>query len=246
MVSQGAVGPESVVLSPPSFYDHLGFPKRVENLPVEHLVSKLTIEGLIIPILPGAAWLDEQGPDADAPQPPPDCFGSKFGSIVRTEMLRRSIFDKKIRETLKYIIGGNFPSHYNGQRLPSIFVDDRQHLQCPSLMCPGRHKIIGPDMVSMRGPQPHTGTISEPQTAPLWLPRGHFQPLLTPDALHPFVVHLPPIPSQQGRYPSIAIPSIPRSQGDDRDPERLLIIPDSYHSSLGRSRVPYRPTRTPL
>lgn len=74
--------PESVVFLPPSFDDHLGLSKGIENLPIENLISELSIEGFVVSILPGAAWLDEKGLDSDPPKPTPDRLSSKFGPIV--------------------------------------------------------------------------------------------------------------------------------------------------------------------
>ena len=54
------MGPESVVLLPPPFDDHLGLSKSIENLPVEHLISLFSIERFVVSVLPGAAWLNEQ------------------------------------------------------------------------------------------------------------------------------------------------------------------------------------------
>ena len=76
------MGPVNIVLLPPPLDDHLGLLKGIENLPVEHLISELSIEGLVIPIFPGAAWLNEQGLDPDPPKPVPDRLSSKFGPIV--------------------------------------------------------------------------------------------------------------------------------------------------------------------
>ena len=76
------MGPKSVVLSPPSFDEHLGLSKSIENLPVEHLISEFSIKRFVVPILPGAAWFDEQGLDSDPPKSTPDRFSSKFGPIV--------------------------------------------------------------------------------------------------------------------------------------------------------------------
>ena len=76
------MGPESVVFLPPSFDDHLGLLKSIENLPIEDLISEFSIEGFVVSILPGAAWLDEQGLDSDPSKPVPDRRSSKFGSIV--------------------------------------------------------------------------------------------------------------------------------------------------------------------
>jgi len=47
-----------------------------------------------------------------------------------------------------------------------------------------RHKVIGPNVVSMRRPESGTGPIIKLQTTPLRLLLGNLQPLLTPDAFN--------------------------------------------------------------
>ena len=69
---------ESVVFLPPSFDDHLGFSKGIENLPIENLISELSIEGFVVSILSGACRLDEQNLDPDPPKPVPKRPSSKF------------------------------------------------------------------------------------------------------------------------------------------------------------------------
>ncbi len=101
-------------------------------------------------------------------------------------------------------------------------------------------------MVSVCRPKPHAGSIIKPQTTPFELILRNLEPLLTPDTLHPLVVYLPTIPSQQGRYPSVSVTTIPDGQSDDRGPEGLLIIPEPQNPSLGGSGLTYRPAGTPL
>jgi hypothetical protein len=72
------------------------------------------------------------------------------------------MFEKKIRETVKYIIGLDLPGYYDRQRLPAVLFDDCQNLDRPSVVCPIRYKIIGPYMVVMRGPETDTGTVIKP------------------------------------------------------------------------------------
>jgi len=74
--------PESVILLPPAFDDHLSLLKSIENLPVEHLITEFSIEGFVVPILPGAARINEQGLGSDPPEPAPDRLSSKLGPIV--------------------------------------------------------------------------------------------------------------------------------------------------------------------
>jgi hypothetical protein len=134
------------------------------------------------------------------------------------------MFDKKIRETMKHIIGLDLPGYYNCQRLPGVLINNCQNFDCSSIACPIRHKIIRPDMVTMRGPETDTGSVIKPQSTPFRLFLRNLQTLLTPDTLHPLVVYLPTIPSQQGRYPSISITAIPGGKGDNRSPQGILII----------------------
>ena len=61
-------GVEGIVLLPPPFDNHLGLFKSIENLPVENLISELSIERFVVSILPRAARLDEQSLDCDSPQ----------------------------------------------------------------------------------------------------------------------------------------------------------------------------------
>jgi|TARA_B100000315_G_scaffold115406_1_gene105962 hypothetical protein len=62
----------------------------------------------------------------------------------------------------------------------------------------------------MCGPETDTGSVIKPQSTPFRLFLRNLQTLLTPDTLHPLVVYLPTIPSQQGPYPSISITAIYR------------------------------------
>jgi len=49
-VSQGAVGPDGVVVAPPCFNHDLGLRQRVEDLAVQQLVTKLRVEAFAISV----------------------------------------------------------------------------------------------------------------------------------------------------------------------------------------------------
>jgi hypothetical protein len=143
-ITQRAMRPERVMLLPPHFVDKLGLFEYIENLPVENLISEFPIKGLLVPILPRAARLYEQGFDSDPPKPVLEHLSSK---------LRVPMLDKEIRETVKHIIEFNLPFCYNRKRLPAVFINNCHNLDCPSILCSIRYKIIGPDLVSMCGPK---------------------------------------------------------------------------------------------
>ena len=59
-VGQGAVRPTLVILSSPSFDQHLSFPQGFKHLPVQQLIPQLPVEALHISVFPRTAWFDVQ------------------------------------------------------------------------------------------------------------------------------------------------------------------------------------------
>ncbi len=123
-------------------------------------------------------------------------------------MFRRTVGHEEIREAMEHVIGAQPSLHHNVEAFPTEFVNDRQNLDGTAVMSAVCHKIIGPDMVAMGGPEPHTRPIVEPQTSAFGLLLGNLQPLLTPDAFHPLVIDPPTFSSEQCRNPAITVAPI--------------------------------------
>src|SRR5512136_3445164 len=94
------------------------------------------------------------------------------------------------------------------------------------------HKIIGPDMVAMGGPEPYTRPIVEPQTPSFGLLLGNLQPLLTPDAFHPLVIDPPTFSLEQCRNPAITVAPILPGKSDNFFPEPLFCVCQFGHRPL--------------
>ena len=124
-------------------------------------------------------------------------------------MFRWTVGHEEIREAMEHVIGAKLSLHHNVQALPTEFVDDRQDLEGTAVVRAVCHKIIGPDVMAMGGPEPDTRSIVEPQTSTLGLLLGNIQPLLTPDAFHPLVIDPPTLSSEQCRNPAITVTPIP-------------------------------------
>src|SRR5512136_1820199 len=95
------------------------------------------------------------------------------------------------------------------------------------------HKIIGPDMVAMGGPEPHTRPIVEPQTSSFGLLLGNLQPLLTPDAFHPLVIDPPTFSLEQCRNPAITVAPIPLGKFNNLFSELLFRLCPFGYEPLG-------------
>jgi hypothetical protein len=76
------VWPLLVVVLAPALGDDLCLLQAVEDLAVEKLVSQLAIEALAVAVLPGAAWLNEQGLRADLGKPVSNDLRSHLRAIV--------------------------------------------------------------------------------------------------------------------------------------------------------------------
>jgi hypothetical protein len=98
---------------------------------------------------------------------------------------------EEIREAMEHVIGVELSLNHNGEALSTEFVDDRQDLEGTAVVRAVCHKIIGPDVMAMGGPEPDTRPIVEPQTSAFGLLLRNLQPLLTPDAFHPLMIDPP-------------------------------------------------------
>ena len=129
---------------------------------------------------------------------------------------------QEIRKAMEHVIGVELSLHHNSQALPTEFVYDRQDIDGTAVVSAVCHKIIGPDMVAMRGPEPDTRPIVEPETSSLGLLLGNLQPLLTPDTFHPLVIDPPTLSSEQGCNPAIPVAPILLGKSNNFFPEPLF------------------------
>jgi hypothetical protein len=116
---------------------------------------------------------------------------------------------------MKHVIGLELSLHHDVEALSTEFIDNRQNLDGTTVVSTVCHEIIGPDMMAMGRPEPHTRPIVEPQSSAFGLFLRNLQPLLTPDAFHPLMIDSPTLPSEQGRDAAIPITPIPFGQCND-------------------------------
>ena len=214
--------PERVVLLSPRFYEHLGFLEGIEDLSVEKFVSELAIETFTVSVFPRAAGFDVEGSHSCSIKPLTYRLGGEFRAVIRSDVFRRTMGHEEISEAMEDVIGAQPSLHHDVQALPTEFVDDGQDLDRTPVVSAVCHKIVGPDVVAMRGPEPDTRPIVEPKTSAFGLLLGNFQPLLTPDAFHPLVIDPPTLSSEQGCNPAITVAPILLGKSDNFFPEPLF------------------------
>ena len=153
---------------------------------------------------------------------------------------------KQLAQRLQNIVRLKPASHHDRQALPAVLIQHRQHLERPSIMRPVRHEVIRPYMVSVQGPQSDTRTVGQPQPSSFRLLTWHLEPLLSPDPLHPLVVHGPALrPQHPGHHPVPVAPE-PASHLHHVLSQRLLIFPSLRYPTLRRACLAQHPARLAL
>ena len=125
-------------------------------------------------------------------------------------------------------------------------VDDVEHADLAPVVSAVLDKVVGPDVITVLGPEPDTGAVVEPEATALRLPGWDFQPLASPDPLDPLVVDQPASPTQQLGNLAIAIAAILPGQLNEISGQPLLIGTAMRYLALCRTMLAERRTGAAL
>jgi hypothetical protein len=92
----------------------------------------------------------------------------------------------------------------------------------------------------------NAGSVVQPEPSPLLLLLGHFQALLSPDALESLSIDDNAAFSHQLEDPGNPVAAVGHGQLRDQSPQGLLIGPNSLLIALGRAGLPKHPAGVPL
>jgi hypothetical protein len=95
-VFQRSVWPHSVIVATPALDDDLSLAERVEDFPVEQLVSETGIKALDVAVLPRRARCDVGRLRTDRCNTGLHGLGYELRSIVRPNVSRHTAFDEQI------------------------------------------------------------------------------------------------------------------------------------------------------
>ena len=234
-----------VVLAPESG-DDTDFLQCVEDLSVEELVAEPGVERFDVPVLPGAAWFDEQGAHADFFKPLSDGLGRELGSVVRTNMRRRPTLDEEIGKYGQDIIGSEAPLWHHGQAFTAELVDDVQHPVLPPVVGDVLNEVVAPDIARPLRPQSDAGSIVEPEPPPSGLLLRHLETLPPPDPLDHRQTDPPARLLQQAVDSTIAVSPVLLAKLDDVGGQELLASIVPQRLALGGAMLTDHRTGAPL
>ena len=86
--------------------------------------------------------------------------------------------------------------------------------------------------------QANARSVIEPQASAFRLFLRYFQPLLSPDPFHSFVIYVPSGMFQQRRDPAVPIAAKSTRQQNDRPRQGIFVFRMNRAMSLGRSHLP--------
>src|SRR5690606_6510480 len=150
-----------------------------------------------------------------------------------TDVTWNATQDEQVREHVDHIDSFQLPVHSDGQAFPCELVDDVEHAELAPVMGAILDKVVAPDMIGILRPQSDAGSVVEPEPSFLRLLLWHFEPLLPPDPLHPFAVHLPAGVPQQGCDAPVAIAAVLESKRGDVGGQSRLVIRAHGDLALG-------------
>jgi hypothetical protein len=238
--------PDGVVVTTPALEDDLRLVERVEDLPIEKLVTQARVETLDEAVLPRTAWCDVGGACADSCDPVLHGFGQELGAIVGADVAGHAAQDEQVRQRIDDVDGFEPAGHSDRKTLVGELVDDVEHTEPAPIVSAVLNEVVGPDVIAVLGPEADAGAVVQPETAAFRLPDGHLQPLASPDPLDPFVVDEPAGPAQQLGDLAIAIAAILPGQLDDVGRQPLFIVTPLRDLALRRAMLAERRTGAAL
>ena len=147
LIAQTTVRPNAVVFSPPPCGFGPSVAHRLERLALRELVSQPTVERFDEGVLPGTGRRHRDRASTHVRQPLRQRRADELRSVVAANPRRCATSADDPGQHPSHIRSGRRRADRERQALPSIFVQQRQPLECSSVDRPIRDKIVRPNIV---------------------------------------------------------------------------------------------------
>jgi len=155
LVAEATVDSNCVVLDTPLFDEVPSFSQPREDFAVEKLVTKATVEGLDVGILPGGSWADEEGVGVDRIQPFSDRLRGKLWAVVGANELRHAALNHGAGKQADQIVGGDGPCWMEADAFAGVLIDKAKDLELPTIIGAVEDEIVGPNVALVLRLAPH-------------------------------------------------------------------------------------------
>jgi hypothetical protein len=134
-----------VIVTPPCLDQHPCLGEAVEDLAVEQLVAKRTVEALVIAVLPWRARCDVQRLHADPAEPFLNRGSDELAAIVRPDMRWRTPRDEQLGKRRQHVFVFQLTCDGQRQALPAGLVDDREDPELAPVVRSRFDTVVRPD-----------------------------------------------------------------------------------------------------
>ena len=117
-----------VVVTPVLLDDNLRIDSVSEPLHAQALIAELPVEGFVVAVLPGLAWIDVRGINVRLGEPLQNSSRYELRTVVGTQVLGAAVNADQLAQHLNDSSGSNAPGYVDRQALAAKLIYDRQAL----------------------------------------------------------------------------------------------------------------------
>lgn len=144
---------------------------------------------------------------------------------------------EQLRQRIDHVLARDAPVHFQRQALPRKLVHDRKPLQRAPRLRPVEHKIPAPHIVPRLGFPTIATVLARTQSTPFSPFLRHFQPLATPQPIHPRRARPPAFLTQQPTDLAITRPRTLLHQFTHPPTQRRFVVPGRRFVTLTAPRL---------
>jgi len=136
--------------------------------------------------------------------------------------LRPPVQGDQFFEDLDDIITTKVTAHFERQTFACELVENTKYLETPTIVGPVCEEVVGPNVPRILGAMPDNPVRGYARASPLSSLLAYLKTSGTPQALHSFVVHLPPVEPQSVENARAAPTWLPPSKDLNRFDQTAL------------------------
>ena len=152
-------------------------------------------------------------------------------------MLRRSVRDEEIGQTVEHVIRSEPPGNDDRQTAARELIEHDEHAEGAPVVSAVLDEVIRPDVVRPLGSETHARPVVEPETAPLRLFHWYFQPFPAPDPIDALDVDPPAFGNEHLADAPIAVAAVLRGEPHDVGRQLRFVVRRLEAPSLRRTRL---------
>ena len=146
---------DGIVVPSPVLDQHFRLSKCREDFAVQEFVPQFRVQAFAIAILPRTSRFDVKRFDADPAEPFSHVDCDELWAVVGANVLRRSVGDEEIGQTVEHVVGSQPPCDDNRQTPPRELIEHDQHAEGATVVRAILNEVIGPDVVRPLGSETH-------------------------------------------------------------------------------------------